>query len=125
MKGISRRQFVAVTALAGGGVLFALSPIGRRLARRLSGVNPSIYVAIHPDDTIVVTIPKSEMGQGVRTSLAMLVAEEMDADWNTVRVTTAQLDGRFGYQGTSGSVSVAERFLPFRRIGATARAMLV
>ena len=125
MKGISRRQFVAVTALAGGGVLFALSPIGRRLARRLSGVDPSLYVTIHPDDTIVVTIPKSEMGQGVRTSLAMFVAEEMDADWSKVRVETAPLNVRFGYQGTSGSASVTERFTPLRRVGATARAMLV
>ncbi len=125
MKGISRRQFIAVTALAGGGVLFALSPIGRRLARRLSGVDPSLYVTLHPDDTIVVTIPKSEMGQGVRTSLAMLVAEEMDADWSKVRVETAPLNERFGYQGTSGSASVTERFTPLRRVGATARAMLV
>ena len=126
---ISRRQFIAISTIAGGGVLLAVSPIGRRaarlFARRFATVDPSLYVAIHPDDSVVVTIPKSEMGQGVRTSLAMLVADEMDADWTKVRVETAPFDPRYANQATSGSTSVAERFLPLRGIGATTRSMLV
>src|SRR6185295_2544225 len=78
-----------------------------------------------PDDTIVITVPKSEMGQGVRTSLAMLVAEELDADWDKVRVETASLNAKYGDQSTGGSESVMGRWTQLREVGATARAMLV
>ncbi|MGH7615888.1 MAG: molybdopterin cofactor-binding domain-containing protein [Gemmatimonadaceae bacterium] len=126
---IGRRQFITISAIAGGAAVLVLSPVGRRAARRFARnstpVDPLAYVAIHPDDTIVVTIPKSEMGQGIRTSLAMLVAEEMDADWDKVRVETAAFDSRYGDQGTSGSLSIAERFTALRQVGATTRAMLI
>jgi isoquinoline 1-oxidoreductase subunit beta len=124
-KPINRRTFIAVAALAGGGVALALSPFGRRVIRKLSPHDPAQYVRILPDDSIVVVIPKSELGQGVRTSLAMLVAEELDADWENVRVETAPYDPRLLDQTTVSSGSIMSRWLHLREIGATARAMLI
>lgn len=67
---------------------------------------PDLYVRIDPDNRVTLTLPKSEMGQGVRTSLALLVVEELEADWAQVRVETAAFDPRYGDQGTGGSGSV-------------------
>jgi isoquinoline 1-oxidoreductase subunit beta len=122
---ISRRQFIAVSAVAGGGVLLAMSPLGKRVVRKFTPKDPSIYVKILPNDRVVITIPKSELGQGVRTSLAMLIAEELDADWQKVLVETASYDPKYEDQGTGGSGSVMSRFKQFRQIGATGRAMLI
>jgi isoquinoline 1-oxidoreductase beta subunit len=124
-KPIGRRTFVGIAALAGGGVALALSPIGHRVIRKLSAHDPTLFVKILPDDSIIVVIPKSELGQGVRTSLAMLVAEELDADWDKVRVETASYDPRLLDQTTVSSGSIMSRWLHLREIGATARAMLV
>ena len=122
---ISRRQFITIAALAGGGAIIVAGPLRRRLARGGAAPDPTVFVKILPDDTVVVTIPKSEMGQGVRTSLAMLVAEEMDADWDKVHVETAPFGDQYGYQGTASSVSVRERWTQLRQVGASARAVLL
>lgn len=87
---------------------------------------PNVFLKINPDSTVEVTIVKSDMGQGVRTSLAMLVAEELDADWRNVRVVQAPGNAAvYGGQGTGGSSSVRSLHGPLRLIGATARAMLI
>lgn len=86
---------------------------------------PDLLLRIDGDETITVTVPKSEMGQGVRTSLAMLVAEELDADWSRVRVETADGDRGYGNQVTGGSLSISSRFDSMRRVGAAARTMLI
>src|SRR5581483_8470930 len=99
--------------------------LARRFVRSRRILDPSPYVRISENGLIVIVVPRSEMGQGVRTSLAMLVAEEMDADWSRVNVLTAPLDARYGDQGTAGSVSVFESWTVLRRVGAIARAMLV
>ena len=86
----------------------------------------SAWIGITADDEVTITISKSEMGQGVRTSLAMLVAEELDADWAKVRVAQAPADqAAFGNQFTVGSTSVRTLYTPLRQAGAAARAMLV
>lgn len=86
---------------------------------------PHLLLRIDGDETVTVTVPKVEMGQGVRTSLAMIVAEELDADWATVRVASAPADRAYGDQVTGGSLSVSSRFDSLRRIGAAARHMLI
>jgi isoquinoline 1-oxidoreductase beta subunit len=87
--------------------------------------NPLVFVAIADDGTVSITCHRSEMGQGVRTSMPMIVADEMEADWSKVRVVQATGDEvRYGNQDTDGSRSTRHFFMPMRRCGATARKML-
>jgi isoquinoline 1-oxidoreductase beta subunit len=87
--------------------------------------DPRIFIAVAGDGTVTVTCHRSEMGQGVRTSIAMVVADELEADWARVRVTQAWADEeRFGNQDTDGSRSLRHFFMPLRRAGAAARTML-
>lgn len=87
--------------------------------------NPLVFVAIAADGTVTIVCHRSEMGQGVRTSLPMVVADEMEADWQRVRVEQAPGDEvRYGNQDTDGSRSVRHFFMPMRRVGAAARQML-
>ena len=87
--------------------------------------NPLVFVAIHPDDTVTVTVHRPEMGQGIRTSLALVVADELEAEWARVRVAQAPADEtRYGSQDTDGSRSMRHFFEPMRRVGAAARMML-
>ena len=87
--------------------------------------DPLVFVAIDTDGTVTITCHRQEMGQGVRTSLPMVVADELEADWSRVRVRQAQGDEvRFGNQDTDGSRSVRHFFEPMRRCGAAARTML-
>jgi isoquinoline 1-oxidoreductase beta subunit len=87
--------------------------------------DPLVFVAIATDGTVTMTCHRQEMGQGVRTSLPMVIADELEADWSRVRVAQAQADEvRFGNQDTDGSRSVRHFFEPMRRCGAAARTML-
>ncbi len=87
--------------------------------------NPLVFVAIAEDGAVTIICHRSEMGQGVRTSLPMVVADELEADWNRVRVTQASGDEvRYGNQDTDGSRSMRHFFMPMRRVGAAARQML-
>jgi isoquinoline 1-oxidoreductase beta subunit len=118
-----------VSTALGGGLLVQVACRGRAEAEGAPGSGkataPSIFIRIAPDDTVHVTIPKSEMGQGVRTTLALLVAEELDADWSRVRAEAASFDPRLGSQGTGGSGSVLDTHTRLRVAGATMRQMLV
>jgi isoquinoline 1-oxidoreductase subunit beta len=87
--------------------------------------DPTIYISLAEDGTVTVTCHRSEMGQGVRTSIAMVVADELEADWARVRVAQAWGDEeRFGNQDTDGSRSLRHWFMPMRRAGGAARTML-
>jgi isoquinoline 1-oxidoreductase beta subunit len=87
--------------------------------------NPLVFVAIAEDGTVTVFCHRSEMGQGVRTSLPMVVADELEADWSRVIVAQAPGDEvRYGNQDTDGSRSMRHFFMPMRRVGAAARQML-
>ena len=87
--------------------------------------DPKVYVSIAADGTVTVICNRSEMGQGVRTSLTMVVADELEADWAMVKVQQAPGDeARFGNQDTDGSRSMRHWYEPMRRCGAAARAML-
>jgi isoquinoline 1-oxidoreductase beta subunit len=131
---LSRRQFLWVGAALGGGLLVQVACRGKSDAEAQAAgpggnaspsPSPSIFIRIAPDDTVHVTIPKSEMGQGVRTTLALFVAEELDADWAKVRLEAATFDRRFGDQGTGGSGSVLDTHTRLRVAGATMRHMLL
>ncbi|MEY9333529.1 isoquinoline 1-oxidoreductase beta subunit [Pseudomonas protegens] len=87
--------------------------------------DPKVYVSITSDGSVTVICNRSEMGQGVRTSLSMVVADELDADWAQVKVRQAPGDEvRFGNQDTDGSRSMRHWYEPMRRCGAAARTML-
>ena len=88
--------------------------------------DPKVFVAIAADGTVTVTNHRSDMGTGVRTSIALTVADELEADWSKVKVVQAWGDEeRFGNQDTDGSRSLRHFFMPFRHVGAAAKAMLV
>jgi isoquinoline 1-oxidoreductase subunit beta len=133
---VNRRVFLKTGAAAGGGLLVALyiPGVGEALLSQEPAktvpIMPSAFVKIAPNNTVTIVANHSEMGQGIYTSLAMLLNEELEADWATVRVESAPVDAVynnlfFGMQGTGGSTTVASEFERFRKIGAAARLMLV
>jgi len=124
---VSRRGFVRLGAAAGAGLTLVVSIPGCGRPRGGSTFAPSLALRIGTDGTITVTAPRPDMGQGVRTSLPMLVAEELDVDLASVRIEQADFDDRFealGGQYVGGSNSVRTAWLPLRRAGAAAREML-
>ncbi|MBK6316234.1 MAG: xanthine dehydrogenase family protein molybdopterin-binding subunit [Blastocatellia bacterium] len=98
---------------------------GQGGAAPAKGFVPNAYLRIDPDGTVTVTVTKSEIGQGVRTSLPMIVAEELEADWSRVVVTQATTGLGFKSLGTGGSWAIGGNWTPLRTAGATAREMLV
>jgi isoquinoline 1-oxidoreductase beta subunit len=129
---VSRREFLTVSALAGGGfaVGFALPWTAALAADAKAPFAPNQWLRITPDNTITVIVDKCEMGQGIYTGFPMLIAEELDADWSSVRIEPAPAAKEyahpwFGVQGTGGSTSIRAMWHPLRQAGATARAMLV
>jgi isoquinoline 1-oxidoreductase beta subunit len=126
MSPISRRQFIAGTALAGTGLV-----LGIYLPRHSDvwvgehKFAPNAYLQITPDGKITVVVARSEMGQGVRTALPMILAEELDADWSQIAIQQAGASTLFGDQSTGGSASVRTTWDPMRQAGAAAREMLV
>ncbi len=123
---ITRRDFIKASTLAGGGLLLSFNT--RMLASVLETdtFRPNAFLSITSDGLITIMAPNPEIGQGVKTSLPMLVAEELDADWEKVRVEQAGLDTKnYQRQVAGGSGSVRSSWEAFRKAGATARHMLV
>ncbi len=137
-RSVDRRNFLRVTALAGGGILigtqFDLLGAGEASAAlaadgaAASGLEAGLgaYIRITPDNVITIIAKNPEIGQGVKTMLPMLIAEELDVDWKDVRVEQAGLDtDRFSGQFAGGSTATPNSWEPMRTVGAAARAMLV
>ncbi len=125
MSPISRRGFLVVGGAAGAGLV-----IGVYLHRRSNGAatkefSPNAYLKISPDDRVTIVVARSEMGQGVRTALPMILAEELEADWQKISIEQAGASTLFGDQTTGGSASVRTTWDPMRKAGATAREMLI
>ena len=128
--GSTRRSFITVSLAATGGLLVAMrhEAFGEQLhmpSQTGPAGFPTEYIQIDPDDRILIWSAQPEMGEGTKTSLPMLVAEELDADWNLVRVDDAPLDARYGGQGVGGSDAIRSDWDRLRRVGATARALLI
>jgi isoquinoline 1-oxidoreductase beta subunit len=121
---VDRREFFRLTSAATAGLLLTAN-LPSYAAGEASAPDFGPFLQIAGDDRITIWFAKSEMGQGVRTALPMIVAEELDADWKRVSVRQAPLDKKYGDQGTAGSDSVFSSWEPLRRVGASARAMLV
>jgi isoquinoline 1-oxidoreductase beta subunit len=95
------------------------------LAPATASFTPDVFLRIENNNIVTITVSRSEMGQGVRTSLPMIVADELDVDWSMVRVEQALADDKYGRQNTFGSRSIISMWDVLRQTGATARAMLI
>jgi isoquinoline 1-oxidoreductase subunit beta len=134
IENVSRRGFLKGIAGAGALVIGAQFLPKRLLVATGSDTGasmtnaafqPGVYVAINTEGTVFIVCHRSEMGSGNRTGLPRIVADELDADWNRVKVVQATGDAKYGDQDTDGSHSVVSFFEPLREAGASARLMLV
>ncbi len=131
---LTRRQFLKMTG-TGLAIAVATTSTGSRLLsaaelEKTGSFRPNVWLEVLPDNTVIVTVNKSEMGQGVYTSLPMIVADELDADWKNIRMEVAPAadaykDVAFGMQATGGSSSIRHMLEPLRKAGAAAREMLI
>ena len=123
----SRRAFLKTAALGGASLVIAFD--GRRLwgaEKEAKGqFKPNGWVRVGADGSVTLTIGKSEMGQGIRTSLAMILAEELEADWTRIKVVQASPGSDFKQLDTGGSSSIAGSWQMLRQAGAAAREMLI
>ena len=126
----SRREFLKASATGGAGLLVAfylpgLAAGGADAYAADGAIEPNALITIEPGGEIRLVITRSEMGQGVRTALAMILAEELDADWARVRVVQGDCDAKYGDMTTGGSMSIRSTWDPLRKAGASARDMLL
>jgi len=127
---MNRRSFLKASALTGGGFLLELSLpaslLGEELGTLVGSKELNAYIKIASDGQITIYSATPEMGQGIKTTLPMVIAEEMGAKWEDVVVLDAPIDPKkFGMQGAGGSTSVPRNFDIMRRMGASAREMLI
>src|SRR5437870_7620738 len=132
---LNRRSFLRVSATAAGGLLVSLYLDFPLAAQEGTQPQPKVYppdayVQIKPDGKILIIVNRLEFGQGVQTSLPMILADELDADWSQVIAELAPAadvykDPLFGIQMVGGSGSIAHSFQQYRELGAKTRAMLV
>ena len=129
IRNISRRSFVKVVGLASGGLVLACNTDifsdKNKKPENLTNFNPNLFVQLNSDGSLILVASRSEMGNGVRTSLPSVIADEMEADWTRVSVKQAVGDKMYGDQNTDGSRSIRYLFMPMRRMGAMAKAMLI
>ena len=123
---LDRRDFIKLSAFAGGGLLLGVYLPDHPWELTGPPLQPNVFVRIDPSGTVMIWVGKADMGQGVRTSLPMIIADELDADWSAVEVIQADAHpNKYGRQITVGSSSVrGGAWLPLRKAGATAREML-
>jgi isoquinoline 1-oxidoreductase subunit beta len=124
---LNRRSFLQVTTLTGGGMLLGLQTA--RKASSQAGDQPPLdakaFIRISPDGTVTLISRNPEIGQGIKNMLPMLIAEELDIDWKSVKVEQADYDPKYGLQTTGGSRAASNNWVPMRQVGAAGRQMLV
>ncbi|MGA9837922.1 MAG: molybdopterin cofactor-binding domain-containing protein [Gemmatimonadaceae bacterium] len=128
---VTRRDFLRVSAIAGGGILLATYIPGLAGAETLAAkasdeFQPNAYIRMTPDGMVTIMAKNPEIGQGVKTMLPMIIADELDVEWKNVRVEQASLDTtKFENQWAGGSTATPINWMPLRRVGAAGRAMLI
>ncbi len=135
---INRRSFLRVTALSGGGLLASLYSLKDAQAQQRGGgrggrgggfamnYSPLAFVSIAADGTVTIMAKNPDIGQGIKTTLPMIIADELDADWKHVKVEQADLDeNKFGRQNAGGSTAIPTNWDGLRQVGAAVRAMLI
>jgi isoquinoline 1-oxidoreductase subunit beta len=124
MSPISRREFVGAGIGAAAGLVIGFS-LPHRGGSQKDSFSPNAYLRITPDSKITIVVARSEMGQGVRTALPMILAEELEADWKQIEIEQAGASTLYGDQTTGGSASIRTTWDPMRKAGASAREMLI
>ena len=129
---IDRRSFLRVTALAGGGMMIAayIDPAellgqGRQGGPPAPPLVPNSFIKIAADGKVTIIGKNPEIGQGIKTTLPMIIADELDVDWKDVTVEQGDLDAKYGGQSAGGSTAIPGNWMPMRQIGAGARQMLM
>src|SRR6185369_9938551 len=129
---LNRRSFLRYSALAGGGLLITayVDPVDLFAQGRGGGQpapKPDAFIKIAPDGVVTITAKNPEIGQGVKTMLPMLIAEELDVDWKDVRIEQGDYDPVKYQPGqqAGGSTATPGNYTPMRQVGAMARATLV
>lgn len=129
-----RRSFIRKSALAGGGLVLgiclqatgkALGQIAKSPGAPAGDFIPNAFIRISPEGAVTLVSKQPEMGQGVKTSLPMIIAEELEVYWKDVVIVQGDLDRAYGRQTAGGSTSTPSNYAAFQRLGATARTMLV
>src|SRR3954465_9968830 len=134
-KKLPRREFLRASAIVGGGLLIAwhAEPIGA-MANAFpapTDFNANAFIRMTPDGIVTIIAKNPEIGQGVKTMLPMLIADELDVEWKNVRSQQADLDPKTGAaavfqnQSAGGSTTTPNNWMPMRRVGAAGRAMLI
>jgi isoquinoline 1-oxidoreductase subunit beta len=124
MSPLSRREFVGAGIATGAGLVIGFYlPHGKGSNKEV--FSPNAYLRVTPDNKVTIVVARSEMGQGVRTALPMILAEELEADWKQIAIEQAGASTLFGDQTTGGSASIRTTWDPMRKAGAIAREMLI
>ena len=126
---VSRRDFLKSTSMSMSGLLLGISFSCSDTSKKLVGnpdyvFSPNLFITLNGNGDVTLIAHRSEMGTGIRTSLPLVIADEMEADWNRVKVVQAVGDEKYGNQNTDGSFSVRMFFTPLRKAGATVRLLL-
>ena len=125
---MKRRDFVKIFGLATGGLLLGCNVSADKVVVNTleDGISfvPNLFIQLQKDGTVTIVVARSEMGQGIRTSMASAIAEDLEADWKYVTVQQATGDTKFGNQNTDGSRSIRTLLKPMRKMGAMARSIL-
>jgi CO/xanthine dehydrogenase Mo-binding subunit len=124
MSPLSRREFVTAGVAAGAGLVIGFY-LPHKSGSSEESFSPNAYLRISPDNKVTIVVARSEMGQGVRTALPMILAEELEADWKQIAIEQAGASTLYGDQTTGGSASVRTTWDPMRKAGAAAREMLI
>ena len=126
---VTRRDFLKTTSVSMTGLLLGLQLSCKDSSKKLTGnpaalFAPNVYISINGNGDVTLIAHRSEMGTGIRTSLPLIMADELEADWSRVKVEQAVGDEKYGDQNTDGSYSLRMFFTPLRKAGATVRLML-
>ena len=126
---LDRRSFLRVSALAGGGMLVAayLDPVARVVAQGPGqAFVPNAFITITPDNVVTIVSKNPEIGQGIKTSLPMILADELGVPWAGIRIEQADLDEtKYGRQNAGGSTATPTNWDPLRQVAASIREMLI
>ena len=128
---LDRRAFLQVSAVAGGGLLIGLYAPDVLAQGRGGGpggaasLAPNTYITIHPDNTFTIIAKNPETGQGIKTALPMIIADEFDVDWAQVKIQQADLDPKYGAQIEGGSRAIPSNYQNMRLVGAGGRLLML
>src|SRR5580658_1413717 len=131
MKNIDRRSFLKVSAVGAGGVLIGLYSEPKASAQGRGGPpppppDPHTYIRIAPDGSVTIMAKNPEVGQGIKTMLPMLIADELDVDWKSVKIEQTDFDDtKYAGQIAGGSTATPQNWIPMRQAGAAGRALFI